>query len=81
MIGLKSICKRTQFTINGVTYHIFVQANKNLGICDIYIISPQPADTYKSIRQEVLNKFQGRPINNEYILEMVFNYIYSLLSV
>lgn len=80
MIGRKSIFVGIKYSTNGVDYSILIQANKNLGICDIYITSNQPSENLKSIRQEVLNQFQGRPIHNKYIIEKAFNSVKLLLN-
>ncbi len=98
MIGCKSIV--VKLVINNVTnpekpYEILVQANKNLGICDIIrgIRVPQEVVDLKTKKKktimkffevgrvsEVLSDFQGQQINNSDTIFELESTLYTTLN-
>lgn len=98
MIGRNSII--TKLVINNVTnpekpYEILVQANKNLGICDIIRGTriPQEVTDPKTKKKrtimkffevgrvpEVLTDFQGRQINDSDIMSALESALYTTLN-
>lgn len=98
MIGRNSII--TKLVINNVTnpekpYEILVQANKNLGICDIIRgtripqeITDPKTKKKKTIMKffevgrvpEVLTDFQGRQINDSDIMSALESALYTTLN-
>ncbi len=55
---------------------IVIQANKNYGICDVHIPSTLEAEEIKKIRNRFLWKFQGKQLNDSYIRNQAFEFIY-----
>ena len=98
MIGRKSITSK--LVINNVTnpekpYEIIVQANKNLGICDIIretripqeVTDPKTKKKKKVMRffevgrvSEVLSDFWGRQINDLNIMSELESTLYTILN-
>lgn len=71
MIGARSIIK----TINISNKKVYVQLNKNHGICDIVseYITPE-------MRSEFLNHYQGRPFHGAYTEETINDFLTYLLN-
>lgn len=80
MVGRKSIVKKLLITnvINpGKPYWVFVQANKNHGICDI-VFSEKDKPVVRLV--DVLTKFQGQQFDSEVVQECLENALYNVLN-
>lgn len=81
MVGRNSIVKKlliANATSPNRPHWVFVQANKNHGICDI-VFSPEKGKPVVRL-SEVLTKYQGRQYDSEVVQECLEHTLYNVLN-